>query len=91
MSIIQDEDPDVDVLETRDSIRVFVDLRGREISTSSIAAKVANRRLYLYDRSKNVIVKVIELPSNVEPKSIQTRESNRTISITLTKNTGRST
>jgi HSP20 family molecular chaperone IbpA len=68
--IQQDEDPDVDIVQTQDYINVYVDLRGREIKSQNLKVKAEKDKIYIYDLRNNSILKIIKLPTLVDPIQI---------------------
>ncbi|BFH73191.1 hypothetical protein SJAV_11350 [Sulfurisphaera javensis] len=79
------EDPDVDILITDNLLKVLVDLRGRNIKTENLLVKADNQGIYLFDKENNNVIKVIKLPSQVDPNSVSFSENFGTYIITLKK------
>ncbi|MCY0859639.1 MAG: hypothetical protein OWQ54_04340 [Sulfolobaceae archaeon] len=66
-----DEDPDVDIFLKNDgTVAVYVDLRGRELKYDNIRARTDGNKLYLFDSTKNYVIKVISLPTKVDSNYI---------------------
>ncbi|BCU70755.1 hypothetical protein KN1_20520 [Stygiolobus caldivivus] len=64
-----DDDPEVDILLGKDQLTVIIDLRGRD--SNKLLVKANKRQLYVYDKETNSVIKIISLPTYVEPESIK--------------------
>ena len=64
-----DDDPEVDILLGKDQLTVIIDLRGRD--SNKLLVKANKRQLYVYDKETNRVIKIISLPTYVEPESIK--------------------
>ncbi|BBD72692.1 hypothetical protein HS1genome_1081 [Sulfodiicoccus acidiphilus] len=81
MPIIQDEDPDVDLLEVQDGVRIYIDLRGKDVELRWLVARADKHRLYVFDTKSNNVVKIVNLPDDVDPKSVSLEVRNGTVSV----------
>jgi len=81
LPIIQDEDPDVDLQQGEDWVRVYLDLRGKDTEPKWLVAKADHYRLYVFDNKNNSVVKIINLPDDVDPKSVKVEVRNGTVSV----------
>jgi HSP20 family molecular chaperone IbpA len=81
LPIIQDEDPDVDLQQGEDWVRVYLDLRGKDTEPKWLVAKADHHRLYVFDNKNNSVVKIINLPDDVDPKSVKVEVRNGTVSV----------
>lgn len=81
-----DEDPDVDIfIQKNGTVTVYVDLRGRELKYDNIRAKTDGNKLYLYDSSRNSVIKIISLPTKVDSNYISLSVKYGTLIILLKK------
>ncbi|WP_221287418.1 hypothetical protein [Stygiolobus caldivivus] len=69
MPTVIDDDPEVDILLGKDQLTVIIDLRGRD--SNKLLVKANKRQLYVYDKETNSVIKIISLPTYVEPESIK--------------------
>jgi len=79
------EDPDVDILTSDNALKVFVDLRGRDLKNENLVVKADKEGVYIFDKEKKSVIKVISLPERVDPSSISFIEKHGTYIITLKK------
>ena len=63
------EDPEVDIITNRNQLMVLIDLRGRDID--KITVKASRNQLYVYDIGTKNVIKIIQLPKEVEPESLK--------------------
>lgn len=64
-----DDDPEVEILPGKDQLTVIIDLRGKD--SSKLLVKANKKQLYIYDNETNSVIKIISLPTYVEPDSIK--------------------
>ncbi|ARM76100.1 hypothetical protein [Acidianus manzaensis] len=85
MSYTAIDDPDVDIISTKKYLKVFVDLRGKDLQVDKLLLRADNLHIYIYDPISNMIIKIINLPEIVEPLSLTINQRNDTITLTVKK------
>ncbi|QIW22999.1 hypothetical protein EWF20_01725 [Sulfolobus sp. S-194] len=79
------EDPDVDILMNGNLLKVLIDLRGRNLKSENLIVKADKQGVYIFDKESNNVIKVIKLPTLVDPNSVSFSEKFGTYIITLKK------
>ncbi|BAK54169.1 MULTISPECIES: hypothetical protein [Sulfurisphaera] len=79
------EDPDVDILMNGNLLKVLIDLRGRNLKSENLIVKADKQGVYIFDKESNNVIKVIKLPTFVDPTSVSFSEKFGTYIITLKK------
>lgn len=85
MSYAAIDDPDVDIIDSVKDIKIFIDLRGKDIEVDKLLFRADNIHLYIYDPISNMIIKIVNLPELIEPSSINITQNNGTITVIVKK------
>lgn len=85
MSYIIIDDSDVDVIDTANDVRIFIDLRGKDFEVDKLRFRADNTHLYIYDLKSGSVVKIVNLAEAIEPNSINIVKKNGTITIIAKK------
>jgi hypothetical protein len=80
-----DEDPDFDIIQERNKIAIYVDLRGKGLNIDNVAIKLNSNSIYIVDPLSNSIVKNINLLNNTNFRILEVRKNNGTLLIILEK------
>ncbi|WP_054836061.1 hypothetical protein [Metallosphaera hakonensis] len=80
---IQIDDPDVEVITRDERVDVYVDLRTLETREDDLALRADISAVYIYDKSRRAVIKIVKLPVQVKSYPLTFHLRNGTLIINL--------